>query len=142
MVASARRPISPPSASISRTILPLEIPPIEGLQESRPILSNVCVTSRVEAPIRAAARAASMPACPPPTTITSYSVNLKPIGRKYSHAPGECLRACDAPGGVLRPRRGVAPPAIVYERAVYVSSRIRSPRISASAASWVTYTAV
>ncbi len=39
---------------------------------SRPTVSMLCVSSRVRAPRRAAASAASTPACPPPTTITWY----------------------------------------------------------------------
>ena len=70
-VASVTRPISPPSASISRTICPLAIPPMAGLQLICPILFISIVTRQVFAPIRAAAAAASQPACPPPMTITS-----------------------------------------------------------------------
>src|SRR5687767_7978053 len=68
---SATRPISPSSASISRTRWPLPRPPIAGLQDIAPIVSKRCVTSATSAPIRAAAAAASHPACPPPTTTTS-----------------------------------------------------------------------
>ena len=63
--------ICPPSASISRTILPFAIPPIDGLQLIRPIASGVCVIKTVFRPILAVARAASIPACPAPTTATS-----------------------------------------------------------------------
>ena len=52
--------ISPPSASISRTMLPFAIPPIDGLQLILPIVSGVCVIRTVLSPIRAAARAASI----------------------------------------------------------------------------------
>ena len=65
------RPIAPPSASTSRTSCPLPSPPIAGLQLISPILSSRSVTSAVRAPRRAAASAASIPACPPPTTRTS-----------------------------------------------------------------------
>ena len=64
MVASMSSPIWPPRASISRTRLPLAIPPMAGLQDMRPIASRLCVTRSVENPRRARARAASMPACP------------------------------------------------------------------------------
>jgi hypothetical protein len=35
------------------------------------MVENVCVTIAVRAPMRAAAAAASQPACPPPITMTS-----------------------------------------------------------------------
>jgi hypothetical protein len=47
------------------------MPPMAGLQLIAPIVSRLWVTSSVRAPVRAAARAASVPAWPPPTTITS-----------------------------------------------------------------------
>ena len=68
---SAAIPISPSSASISRTRCPLPMPPIAGLQDMAPIVSSRCVRSSVLAPVRAAAAAASQPAWPPPITITS-----------------------------------------------------------------------
>ena len=43
-----------------------------GLQDIRPMASRRTVTSAVRAFIRAAAHAASAPACPPPITMTSY----------------------------------------------------------------------
>src|SRR6185312_10846571 len=60
---SAARPISPSSASISRTRWPLPIPPIEGLQDISPIVSRRWVNSSVRAPMRAATAAASQPPC-------------------------------------------------------------------------------
>jgi hypothetical protein len=69
--ASAARPIAPPSASISRTRWPLPMPPIAGLQLIAPTVSMLWVSSSVRAPSRAAASAASVPAWPPPITITS-----------------------------------------------------------------------
>ena len=48
------------------------MPPIAGLQLICPTVARLCVTSSVRAPIRAAARAASVPAWPPPITMTSY----------------------------------------------------------------------
>ena len=69
---SATRPIKPSNASTSRTRCPLPSPPIAGLQDMAPIVSNRCVTSAVRAPRRAEAPAASTPAWPPPTTTTSY----------------------------------------------------------------------
>ena len=64
-------PIWPPRASISLTMWPLPMPPMAGLQDIWPMVSRFIVTSRVSAPMRAAARAASVPAWPPPTTIVS-----------------------------------------------------------------------
>lgn len=72
-VASITRPISPPSASISRTIWPLATPPIAGLQLICPTLSQFIVSKTALAPRRAAANAASHPACPAPITATSKS---------------------------------------------------------------------
>ena len=68
---SAQRAIRPSSASISRTRWPLPTPPMDGLHAISPTVSTRCVTRSVLAPARAAAAAASHPACPPPTTITS-----------------------------------------------------------------------
>ena len=65
--------IIPPKASISLTRWPLPIPPIAGLQLICPKVSIFCVNNNVFAPQRAAAKAASVPAWPPPTTITSKS---------------------------------------------------------------------
>ena len=67
-------PISPPKASISRTTIPLALPPIEGLQGISPILLIFAVINNVLWFLRALAKAASHPACPPPTTIISYSI--------------------------------------------------------------------
>ncbi len=64
--------IQPPRASISLTSCPLAVPPMEGLQGMAAILSMSMVSKRVLQPMRAAARAASHPACPAPTTMTSY----------------------------------------------------------------------
>ena len=71
-VLSVTIPVLPPSASISRTICPFAIPPIAGLQLICAILFISIVMSRVFEPKFAAAQAASHPACPAPTTITSY----------------------------------------------------------------------
>ena len=68
---SIARPMSPSSASISRTRCPLARPPIAGLHDISPIVARLCVRSAVRAPSRAAAAAASQPACPPPITTTS-----------------------------------------------------------------------
>src|SRR6266700_3996209 len=73
-VASAFSPIAPPSASISRTICPFANPPIAGLQDIWPIVSKFWVSIKVRQPSLADASAASIPAWPLPTTITSYSV--------------------------------------------------------------------
>ena len=47
------------------------MPPIDGLQLIWPKVSMLWVNSRVAQPMRAEASAASVPAWPPPTTITS-----------------------------------------------------------------------
>ena len=54
--------IIPPIASISLTKCPLPIPPIEGLHDIWPIVSILCVSSSVFCPMRAEAKAASVPA--------------------------------------------------------------------------------
>ena len=64
-------PISPPKASISRTTVPLAGPPTDGLHGMNATISRVIVSNNVLLPIRAAANAASQPAWPAPTTITS-----------------------------------------------------------------------
>ena len=66
-------PISPPSASISRTRCPFELPPIFGLHGIIAILSTLTVNTNVCIPNLAEASAASQPACPAPITTTSYS---------------------------------------------------------------------
>jgi len=70
-VLSMAVPIKPPRASISRTICPLASPPIAGLQDIAPIRDGSSEISRVDAPSRAAAWAASAPAWPPPITMMS-----------------------------------------------------------------------
>ncbi len=70
-VASIARPISPPRASTSRAICPFAKPPTAGLQLILAIVALLSVTRQVRAPIRAAACAASIPACPPPMTMQS-----------------------------------------------------------------------
>src|ERR1035438_10775060 len=73
----------PPSASTSRTRCPLATPPTAGLQLICAIRSMFMVMSAVLSPMRAAAIAASHPACPAPTTTTSYcSVNAIESGKK------------------------------------------------------------
>src|SRR6476659_414204 len=47
------------------------MPPTAGLQDICPIRSRLMVTRAVSRPRRAAAEAASQPACPAPITITS-----------------------------------------------------------------------
>merc|ERR1719162_1428999 len=64
--------MTPPRASTSRTKCPLPIPPIDGLQDSSPKVDKFWVRRAVFAPVLAAAVHASLPACPPPITITSY----------------------------------------------------------------------
>src|SRR5689334_1845056 len=92
--ASATRPIRPSSASTSRTRWPLPRPPTAGLQDIAPMVEKRWVTSAVFAPMRAAAAAASQPACPPPMTMTSKLFvvslipNLYPERRKVSRETG------------------------------------------------------
>src|SRR5690606_29842152 len=69
-------PDIPPRASISRTIWPFATPPMAGLQDICPMVAMFMVTSITRDPMVAAAHAASQPAWPPPTTITSYSGNI------------------------------------------------------------------
>ena len=73
-VLSAILPINPPKASISRTTIPLAVPPIDGLHGISAIFFIFAVTNAVFRPILAEALAASHPAWPPPTTITSYFI--------------------------------------------------------------------
>ena len=68
-------PISPPKASISLTTIPLAIPPMAGLHGIRPTFSLSRVIRAVFAPSFALARAASIPAWPPPITTTSNSLS-------------------------------------------------------------------
>src|SRR5690242_11306767 len=78
--ASVTSPMIPPSASTSRTRWPLAIPPTAGLQDIWAIRSTFSVNRAVFSPMRAAAIAASQPACPAPTTTTSYcSVNFSTV---------------------------------------------------------------
>src|ERR1700704_992558 len=80
---SAAIAMAPPKASTSLTRCPFPIPPIDGLQDICPSVSMLWVTRRVRQPARAAARAASVPAWPPPTTITSNRVgNCIALGKK------------------------------------------------------------
>ncbi len=72
MARSVARAMIPPSASTSRTTVPLATPPIAGLQDIWPMVSSALVTIATLHPLRAAAMAASVPAWPAPTTITSY----------------------------------------------------------------------
>ena len=59
---SAFIPISPPKASISATNCPLAVPPIDGLQAKKAILSKFNVNKTVLIPILAKAKQASQPA--------------------------------------------------------------------------------
>ena len=68
---SVARAIAPPRASTSFTRWLLPMPPIAGLQDIWPRVSTLWVSNRVRQPMRAAARQASVPAWPPPITMTS-----------------------------------------------------------------------
>ena len=62
MARSVARAMMPPNASTSRTTVPLATPPMAGLQDICPMVSSALVISATEAPERAAATAASVPA--------------------------------------------------------------------------------
>src|SRR5689334_8921986 len=82
--------IAPPNASTSLTKWPFPMPPIEGLHDIWPSVSMLCVSSRVLAPMRADASEASVPAWPPPTTITSKRSEyrtVKQIDQKAAIVP-------------------------------------------------------
>jgi hypothetical protein len=66
-----RQPISPPSASISRTRCPFAVPPTAGLHGMCATVSFDSVQIATSLPMRAAAHAASTPACPAPMTMIS-----------------------------------------------------------------------
>src|SRR5512143_923207 len=69
--ASAARPISPPSASTSRTRCPFAVPPIAGWHGIAATVSSDIVHTPTLQPRFAAAQAASHPACPAPITTMS-----------------------------------------------------------------------
>src|SRR5258705_3482500 len=77
-VASIARPITPPSASISRTRCPFAVPPTAGLHGMCATVSFDSVHRPTRQPSRAAAYAASTPACPAPITMTSKRIRLLP----------------------------------------------------------------
>src|SRR5713101_2742996 len=75
--------MAPPKASTSLTRCPFPMPPIDGLQDICPSVSILWVSRRIRQPARAAASAASVPAWPPPTTITSnWEGNCIALGKK------------------------------------------------------------
>ena len=78
------RAMMPPSASTSRTTVPLAMPPMAGLHESCPICSRAPVISATEAPERAAATAASVPAWPAPMTTTSNEASTAALAAEWS----------------------------------------------------------
>src|SRR5258706_2509049 len=73
-VAWTARPISPPSASISRTRCPFAVPPTAGLQGMCATVACDSVQRPTLQPSRAAACAASTPAWPAPITTTSNRI--------------------------------------------------------------------
>ena len=89
---SAATPMTPPSASISRTRWPFAIPPMAGLHDICAMRSAFIVYNAVFKPICAAACAASHPACPAPTTTTSkFSSNIIIFRyRKWRRSDPEC----------------------------------------------------
>src|SRR6185295_8531903 len=64
------------------------MPPIDGLQDICPSVSMLCVSNNVVRPIRALASAASVPAWPPPTTMTSNLLPKSMILRMFFHVDG------------------------------------------------------
>jgi len=64
-------PISPPSASISLTKCPFDVPPILGLHGIFATHSKLIENNNVLWPFLLQASAASHPACPAPITATS-----------------------------------------------------------------------
>ena len=102
-VASA---MAPPSASTSLTKCPLPMPPIEGLQLIWPSVSRLCVNSSVLQPMRAEASAASVPAWPPPMTITSKCSGWSTGWSMREHAHQRCRRALILDGAPLPSRCG------------------------------------
>ena len=62
----------PPKISISLTIWPFDNPPIAGLQDILPIARLFMVIKAVLQPSFKDINEASIPACPPPHTTTSY----------------------------------------------------------------------
>src|SRR5258708_1291941 len=89
--ASVTSPMMPPSASTSRTKCPLAMPPTAGLQDICAIRSVFSVNRAVFSPMRADAMAASQPACPSPTTTTSY-LSLNPDVRIIQYFTGNTGR--------------------------------------------------
>ena len=73
---SVTSPMSPPSASTSRTRCPFAIPPTAGLHDIFAVSSRFTVRRAVESPSRTHAFAASQPACPAPTTTTSNAPSV------------------------------------------------------------------
>src|SRR5262245_6553720 len=59
-----------------------------GLHDMAPIVPTRWVMRTVFAPIRAAAAAASQPACPPPITETSNRYTIKTSGGAFSEGAG------------------------------------------------------
>src|SRR3989344_1241309 len=100
------RPRAPHGASTSFTRWPLPMPPMLGLQLIWPSVSMLWVSSRVLLPMRAAASAASVPAWPPPTTITSNSWGynmgtLRGLAGPIIKTPGAL--GCPVKGAAHRP---------------------------------------
>ena len=102
--ASAPRAISPPRASSSRTRCPFPVPPMAGLQGILPTASRFMVRHTVSSPIRAAASAASMPACPAPMTAISNC----PAKNSFIPAPHSQCKVSTATCGWLK-SRGIPP---------------------------------
>src|SRR5689334_5243586 len=88
------RPISPPSASTSRTRCPFAVPPTAGLHGMCATVSFDSVHRPTLHPSRAAAYAASTPAWPAPMTMTSNLMAMRQFiirGSRISFADAETL---------------------------------------------------
>src|SRR5690242_9025303 len=106
-VASIARPIKPPSASISRTRWPFADPPTAGLHGMWATVSLESVQRPTCAPRRAAAYAASHPACPAPTTMTSYVIPMLLSDAELRENVGEQIVARPTPRNLLEGRSRV-----------------------------------
>src|SRR6185295_2012575 len=106
-VASIARPINPPSASISRNRWPLAVPPTAGLHGMCATVSVDSVQSPTRTPSRTAAYAASQPAWPAPTTMTSkWSLTERRQPQEPSGTQSATEREGDSSGGLYGTSRG------------------------------------
>src|SRR3954467_1131190 len=81
-----------------------------GLHDIAPIVPNRCVTRATSAPMRAAPAAASQPACPPPTTMTSNVVFMALLLALLSNGVKKTYDE------VFHVKRGDRPPCVHVKR--------------------------